>query len=897
MSTRYNTGNPIESTDVRDMSDNAKNFDEFGNSTENSFIDRLGVTRKTIRGMNAEFDYQILNMGFARVGTFATGATLTNPRQVLLWDIADGGDGQEYGWTGVFPKIVPAGSTPLTTGGIAVGAWMSRFDPEMRSHVREALRRSYAEAGYNLVAGSFETGGALVNANDVLLYEASGKAFTGPAGPVAAGTDPASGGFVGRSGELLRSQVQQISGVNYRQYGAKLDGVTDDTSAILACHADANTNGYKIVQSGGIAKIDGITQIVWKVDAEYRNGFHFLCDTISPSLFLIAPEYDVVNLNTTQVNISEFTKYSCRIPSLAAYAGNALFLTDTTATDLIRVGGAIQGKRCVTVVNTNGDLRYPLTTTFLSFDKCMLSPLNIPVITVAGLAVKYTGAVADTLPIKITRNRVRLIEPRYIDASSANIPIYNFISIEFAYDVEVTAPTGDGIGADRVANSYFVNYWTSGNIRIRNMSYDVGWAGTDGNYSRDVLHEDCQADRLGGHYSCWDFTFNNITTSRSRCIEISGGGKLSVDNIKILANPSYTLITPVEIRGDYGAEWDGDIEVNGVTVDARAFTSLASNPVITVLSAITDTSVGAHDFGRRVQLPQSVNIEDVEVLVRREAAGGRVLLRGAVIGHLTGISSETAYPARVVVEDMSLLDGGAPVANALNAVTVFGQPKSAFAPQEIHVSVRGCNNKDPRTYGVNPATSGDNTVSITGNTNQKYRIMVSDCDWFRLSVATQGGAGGSETLAYGTRLAYINGNASDDVSLFGCKIGSTRLSGEFSLSVDSGTLEAFLNVDGITYGQFGFPNNPEQNLRFARGVAIEVNSAIRGTVVTKDLLQVGYFQGSYYEPFLPYRKGLQSPVGNVTPRWVGDEYLDETAGQFNWYKATGTSNTNWKPTT
>ena len=204
MSTRYNTGNPIESTDVRDMSDNAKNFDEFGNSTENSFIDRLGVTRKTIRGMNAEFDYQILNMGFARVGTFATGATLTNPRQVLLWDIADGGDGHEYGWTGVFPKIVPAGSTPLTTGGIAVGAWMSRFDPEMRGQVREALRRSYAEAGYNLVAGSFDQGFVLANANDVALHEGTGKCFSGPSGTYPAGTNPASPGFLDESGALLR---------------------------------------------------------------------------------------------------------------------------------------------------------------------------------------------------------------------------------------------------------------------------------------------------------------------------------------------------------------------------------------------------------------------------------------------------------------------------------------------------------------------------------------------------------------------------------------------------------------------------------------------------------------------------------------------------------------------
>ena len=69
------------------------------------------------------------------------------------------------------------------------------------SKVFEALRRSYAEAGYALVAGSFEAGGTLVNANDVLLQESTGKAFSGSAGTVAAGTNPASGGFVDRSNE------------------------------------------------------------------------------------------------------------------------------------------------------------------------------------------------------------------------------------------------------------------------------------------------------------------------------------------------------------------------------------------------------------------------------------------------------------------------------------------------------------------------------------------------------------------------------------------------------------------------------------------------------------------------------------------------------------------------
>lgn len=88
---------------------------------------------------------------------------------------------------------------------------VSKADPDavatiIGSQAREALRRSYAEAGYNLVDGSFEVGGTLVNAHDVLLQERTGKVFTGPAGIVTAGTNPASGGFVDQSQSLPVSE-------------------------------------------------------------------------------------------------------------------------------------------------------------------------------------------------------------------------------------------------------------------------------------------------------------------------------------------------------------------------------------------------------------------------------------------------------------------------------------------------------------------------------------------------------------------------------------------------------------------------------------------------------------------------------------------------------------------
>lgn len=90
---------------------------------------------------------------------------------------------------------------------------------------RESLRRSYAEAGFNLVNGSFEAGGTLVNANDVLLQESTGKAFSGPAGAVSAGADPTSGGFVDVSGGTTEER-------SFRSFGVTGLGFADDTAAM-----------------------------------------------------------------------------------------------------------------------------------------------------------------------------------------------------------------------------------------------------------------------------------------------------------------------------------------------------------------------------------------------------------------------------------------------------------------------------------------------------------------------------------------------------------------------------------------------------------------------------------------------------------------------------------------
>ena len=48
--TTYNTGNPIGSTDPRDLYDNAENFDSAMHTPETTWTDRLGNTRPSWAG-------------------------------------------------------------------------------------------------------------------------------------------------------------------------------------------------------------------------------------------------------------------------------------------------------------------------------------------------------------------------------------------------------------------------------------------------------------------------------------------------------------------------------------------------------------------------------------------------------------------------------------------------------------------------------------------------------------------------------------------------------------------------------------------------------------------------------------------------------------------------------
>ncbi|MGL4203774.1 MAG: hypothetical protein ACRCTT_20305, partial [Enterobacter roggenkampii] len=89
-------------------------------------------SNSTLDGLEYLYHQAISKIGYVTMDSFQTGNTLTVPNQVLRWTSPDG-DGDYYRWDGVFPKVVPAGSTPTTAGGIGAGKWLSVGDASLRN--------------------------------------------------------------------------------------------------------------------------------------------------------------------------------------------------------------------------------------------------------------------------------------------------------------------------------------------------------------------------------------------------------------------------------------------------------------------------------------------------------------------------------------------------------------------------------------------------------------------------------------------------------------------------------------------------------------------------------------------------------------------------------------------
>lgn len=191
----------------------------FGQDFNGIFYEVTNILRYMQAGGKPTYDAAFA----AAIGGYPSGAVLI------------GDDG-----VSVFQNAVAGNETDPNSGG---AGWTR---PDLQ--VMELYRRSYAEAGYNVV-GTFQAGFTYVNANDVGIDLTTGKGYTGPAGPVAAGTDPASSGFVDRSGSVFSVATVNTLGEGIYGVGAKVT-ILDRAYAIFEVVSGGVPDGYILLDAG-----------------------------------------------------------------------------------------------------------------------------------------------------------------------------------------------------------------------------------------------------------------------------------------------------------------------------------------------------------------------------------------------------------------------------------------------------------------------------------------------------------------------------------------------------------------------------------------------------------------------------------------------------------------------
>ncbi|QHJ81395.1 MAG: hypothetical protein [Bacteriophage sp.] len=101
-----------------------------------------GQTQKTMPAILRDIGFEPASFDFTTGGTL----TSSDRNKAVLWPMADGGDGDWYYWEGALPKVIPAASTPSSTGGVAEGAWRPVGDVSLRSNLANKISNTLGDA-------------------------------------------------------------------------------------------------------------------------------------------------------------------------------------------------------------------------------------------------------------------------------------------------------------------------------------------------------------------------------------------------------------------------------------------------------------------------------------------------------------------------------------------------------------------------------------------------------------------------------------------------------------------------------------------------------------------------------------------------------------------------------
>ena len=413
--------------------------------------------------------------------------------------------------------------------------------------------------------------------------------------------------------------------VSYEEFGAKGDGVTDDIEAIKAAHDYANEHKVNVKTNPHATYYIGprpITVTV-KTNVDWNTSKFIIDDTKveiaerTANVFRVVSSYAPIEFSVPSIKKNQM-KLDASFPS------NCYVRVENSENkQFIRFGlnqnnGSSQTD-CF-VVDSTGYILNPVIWDFEKVTRAIAYPIDETVLTISGGVFTTIANQAESKynyharNINITRSNVVVekLTHKVEGELDHGAPYAGFININTCAYVTVrdTFLSGRKIyrtigsaGKPVSMGSYDLSIGNAVGIRFENVRQNgimdgSRWGLMGSNHCRDLYFDNCLMSRFDAHENVVNLTIKN-TTLGHQCFNAIGHGTMVVENVIAYGNSFLNL------RGDYGSTWDGDVIFRNCTWYPSARNSSPS--------FIGGTNSGGHYFGFPCYMPHNVVIENLRI--------------------------------------------------------------------------------------------------------------------------------------------------------------------------------------------------------------------------------------------------------------------------------------------
>lgn len=420
----------------------------------------------------------------------------------------------------------------------------------------------------------------------------------------------------------------RVGVVQYRDYGAVGDGVTDDLEAIVRAHEFANQHRLPVkADEGAVYYLGGKDKTaVIKTDTDWGTAKFIIDDTavsnrnasifaVQSSLKSFKPEgISSLKRNQSRVNASLpgpclISVSNSRIKHFIRYGLNQN--NGSPQTDIFMVD---QDGRVDTSAPIIWDFEEITAITALPIDKERLTITGGRFTTKANAAESQYAYYSRGIAIRRSNVVVDGVEHLVTGEGDRGAPYGGFISIDSCANVTVrnciltghktystigsagkpvTMGTYD-ISVNRALNVSFVNCSQSNDIKDRSR-----WGIMGSNFSKNLLLDRCSFSRFDAHQGVANATIRNSTLGHAGLNAI-GFGTLLVEDSTLYGG------SLINLRADYGSTWQGEFIIRNCV-----FVPACGRPV--TASLIAGSNSGQHDFGYTCYMPEQISIDTLRI--------------------------------------------------------------------------------------------------------------------------------------------------------------------------------------------------------------------------------------------------------------------------------------------